>query len=55
MLPDEIVGIVRCSNPKCITNNEPMATRFSVVSNEPIRLKCRYCERVMEKGDIELL
>ena len=55
VLPDEIVGIVRCSNPKCITNNEPMATRFSVVSNEPIRLKCRYCERVMEKGDIELL
>ena len=21
-LPDEIVGIVRCGNPKCITNNE---------------------------------
>ena len=27
-LPDDIVGIVRCNNPKCITNNEPMPTRF---------------------------
>jgi aspartate carbamoyltransferase regulatory subunit len=55
VLPDEITGIVRCSNPKCVSNNEPMTTHFSVVEKSPIRLKCRYCERVMEKGDIELL
>ena len=29
--PDELRGIVRCNNPKCITNNEPMATVFHVV------------------------
>ena len=23
-LPDELRGIVKCANPKCITNNEPM-------------------------------
>ena len=28
--PDEIKGIVKCNNPKCITNNEPMATHFHV-------------------------
>jgi aspartate carbamoyltransferase regulatory subunit len=55
VLPDEITGIVRCSNPKCVSNNEPMTTHFRVVEKSPIRLKCRYCERVMEKGDIELL
>ena len=22
--PDELTGIIRCNNPKCITNNEPM-------------------------------
>ena len=22
-LPDELVGLVKCNNPKCITNNEP--------------------------------
>ena len=24
--PDELRGIVKCNNPKCITNNEPMNT-----------------------------
>ena len=26
--PDELCGIVKCNNPKCVTNNEPMATIF---------------------------
>ena len=26
--PDELRGIVKCNNPKCITNNEPMQTLF---------------------------
>ena len=30
-LPDELRGIVKCANPKCITNNEPMPTRFHVI------------------------
>ena len=29
--PDELKGIVKCNNPKCITNNEPMLTVFNVV------------------------
>ena len=29
--PNELRGIVRCNNPKCITNNEPMQTVFHVV------------------------
>ena len=28
--PAEIKGIVKCNNPKCITNNEPMTTYFHV-------------------------
>lgn len=54
-LPDTLTGIVKCSNPKCVTNNEPMKTVFKVLNNEQIHLKCRYCERIMEKEDIELL
>ncbi len=42
-LPDQIVGIVKCKNPKCITNNEPMRTRFNVVSRDPVVISCRYC------------
>ncbi len=42
-LPDVITGIVKCDNPKCITNNEPMKTRFHVVSRDPVAICCHYC------------
>jgi aspartate carbamoyltransferase regulatory subunit len=44
-IPDEITGIVKCFNPKCITNNEKITTRFKVVDTSPIALRCRYCEK----------
>ena len=34
VLPDELRGIVKCANPKCITNNEPMPTRFHVIDKD---------------------
>lgn len=43
VLPDTIVGIVRCYNPKCITNNEPMATKFEVTDPATRTIKCHYC------------
>ena len=43
--PDELKGIVRCNNPKCITNNEPMQTLFHVTDKEHGTLKCHYCEK----------
>lgn len=54
-LPDELVGIVKCNNPKCITNNEPMLTRFEVIDKEKGTLCCRYCERKINKEDIRML
>lgn len=42
-LPHEIVGIVRCGNPKCITNNEPMRTRFVVTDRDDVTIRCCYC------------
>lgn len=45
ILPDTIVGIVRCDNPKCITNNEPMSTRFTVVKPDRTSIRCCYCGR----------
>lgn len=42
-LPDTIVGLVRCANPKCITNNEPMLTRFEVVDRDDVTIRCCYC------------
>lgn len=51
-LPDELIGLVKCNNPKCITNNEPMPTRFDVIDKEKGTIKCRYCERKINKEDI---
>jgi aspartate carbamoyltransferase regulatory subunit len=49
VLPDEIVGIVKCSNPTCVSNyNEPVKSRFIVACTEPLRIKCYYCEREPE-------
>ena len=31
IMPEELKGIVRCNNPKCITNNEPMETWFHLI------------------------
>lgn len=44
-LPNDIVGIVRCANPKCITNNEPMSTHFHVTNAEKGIIQCHYCEK----------
>ncbi len=48
--PDEVVGLVRCANPNCITNKErePVTPRFAVVTRDPVRLRCRYCERELD-------
>ncbi|NMB06140.1 MAG: aspartate carbamoyltransferase regulatory subunit [Bacteroidales bacterium] len=55
VLPDEIIEIVRCNNPKCITNNEPMKTRFHVIDKELVELQCHYCELKIRKEEIELI
>src|SRR3990172_12991222 len=39
-VPEEIIGIVKCMNPKCITNNERIITKFRVVSKKDVKLKC---------------
>ena len=52
--PDELKGIVKCNNPKCITNNEPMLTVFNVVDKAHGILKCRYCDKEQQIDNVEL-
>lgn len=54
-IPDEIRGIVKCVNPKCITNNEPVTTRFTVISKSEVKLKCHYCEKITDQDNIEII
>ena len=55
IMPDVVKGIVKCGNPKCITNNEPMTTIFHVLCKENGILKCHYCEKEQNKESIKLL
>ncbi len=48
-MPDELRGIVKCANPKCITNNEPMATLFHVTDKDNCIVKCHYCEKEQKR------
>ncbi|MCM1371510.1 MAG: aspartate carbamoyltransferase regulatory subunit [Bacteroides sp.] len=54
-MPDELIGIVRCPNPKCITNNEPMRTRFRSVSTDKDIIRCCYCNRDVERTDVRIV
>jgi aspartate carbamoyltransferase regulatory subunit len=48
-LPENVKGIVKCANINCITNlKEPVESRFNVISKDPPKLRCWYCERVIE-------
>lgn len=53
--PDELRGIVRCNNPKCITNNEPMSTVFNVVDKKHGILKCHHCDKEQYIDNVELV
>ena len=55
VLPDELRGIVKCANPKCITNNEPMPTRFHVIDKDNCIIKCHYCEKEQRREEIEVV
>ncbi len=54
-LPDELKGIVKCANPQCITNNEPMTTFMLVIDKKKCTLKCHYCEKEQYKGEYTII
>lgn len=54
-IPDHIEGIVKCVNPKCITNHQQVRTKFDVVGSSPIVLKCLYCEKLNDQEHMVIL
>ncbi len=55
VLPDTIVGIVKCGNPKCITNNEPMKTRFEVINRGDVAIRCHYCGHIIKSKNAQII
>ena len=55
ILPNEIREIVQCANPVCITNNQPVTTRFHVLKHDyEVMLKCHYCEREVVRDKVKI-
>ena len=54
-VPKRVLGIARCVNPQCITNNQNVKTKFDVVGRAPIVLRCLYCEKLTDQEHIEIL
>jgi len=52
-VPSLIEGLLRCPNPSCVTNNDPEASsKFITISETPLRLKCDYCETVIDENQV---
>jgi len=54
-VPDFVKEIAKCMNPKCITNNEAMETKFEIVTKKPVELKCLYCEKITDTKNLVIL
>jgi aspartate carbamoyltransferase regulatory subunit len=52
-LPEILEGIIKCPNPNCISNNEKVISRFFVISEKPVKVRCAYCERIFTSDEIE--
>jgi len=44
-------GLVKCPNPGCITRAEKVKGSFLVLSNDPVVVRCEYCERSIDAAD----
>jgi len=54
-IPEQVNGIVRCFNPKCITNAEKIVTKFQIINEKPIEMKCFYCEKITNENEIRII
>ena len=48
----EIRNVIRCANPSCITNNEPMGTLFRALDAAQNSFECHYCGVTLKKDNL---
>ena len=57
-LPPLLEGIVACTNPMCVSyedNHEHVTPKFHVESQQPLSVRCHYCERPVGKEDLKII
>jgi aspartate carbamoyltransferase regulatory subunit len=54
-IPDKVEGFIECLNPNCVSNsNEPIESSFEVASQNPLILRCIYCDRIIDQKYLNL-
>jgi aspartate carbamoyltransferase regulatory subunit len=54
-VPAHIEGFVRCANPMCVTNHQPVETAFEVVQRGgELALRCHYCEKLTTRAQMQI-
>ena len=62
---DKVIGLMKCDNPKCISNHENIETKFIRIKEnsekldennleEKSKYKCFYCEKVILENEIQI-
>ncbi|MFR1324585.1 MAG: aspartate carbamoyltransferase regulatory subunit [Ezakiella massiliensis] len=52
-LPEKVVGVIQCKNPRCITSIERgIEHEFHLVDREKGIYKCTYCDHQVVKDDV---
>lgn len=52
-LPKQIKGIIECSNPRCITNDEKYLNHvFDLVNEDKGSYKCQYCDTIINLSEV---
>jgi aspartate carbamoyltransferase regulatory subunit len=55
-IPEQIRGIAKCFNPKCITNHQIIETSFSTKKEKGgISLICHYCEKITDTKNLQII
>ncbi|MCX7950536.1 MAG: aspartate carbamoyltransferase regulatory subunit [Clostridiales bacterium] len=52
-LPEEVVNIIKCKNPRCVTSIEPHIKHiFYLVDRENGEYRCLYCDEAYSKMEV---
>ena len=54
-IPDMVEGIIKCMNPKCITNAEAIRTKFRILDRQNLKMQCHYCEKFVSKETMNFI
>ena len=54
-VPDTLEGSIRCANPICVTNKEPVMPKFEIADKEKVTLRCHYCEKITTQEQFEII